>query len=147
MILDTIDNLMRYRALLPNIDRVAEFIEKGDFDFVGGIVHIDGDNLYVSPFEGVGKARHEAKLEAHRKYVDLQFLVAGSEEIGWSPESICHQEVSPYNEEKDIVFYKDPVREFLKLSPGYFAIFFPQDAHAPLIGEDIQKLVFKFLVE
>ena len=147
MIFDKIENLKRYGALLPNIDKVAEFIEKGNYDFGGGIQHLDGDALYVSPFEGVGKERHEARLEAHRKYIDLQLLISGSEEIGWSPLSLCHQEVAPYSQEKDIVFYKDPVRDFLKLSPGYFAVFFPEDAHAPLVGEEIQKLVFKFLVE
>ena len=147
MIFDKIENLKRYGALIPNIDKVAAFIEKGNYDFGGGIQQLNGDALYVSPFEGVGKERHEAKLEAHRKYIDLQLLISGSEEIGWSPLSTCHHEVAPYSQEKDIVFYKDPVRDYLKLSPGYFAVFFPEDAHAPLVGDEIQKLVFKFSVE
>jgi len=146
MIFDKVENIMRYSALLPGLEKVAAYIQAGSYDYAGGIVNLDGDALYVSPFEGVGKERHEAKLEAHRRYVDLQLLVSGSEEIGWSPLSSCHQEVTPYSDEKDIVFYKDPVRDFLRLSPGYFAVFFPDDAHAPLVGEDIQKLVFKFSV-
>ena len=147
MILDKIENLERYSALLPNLEKVIAFVKNGNFDYESGIVNLEGDKLYVSPFSGVGKARHEAKLEAHKRYIDLQLLVTGSEEIGWSPLSICHQKVAPYSDEKDIIFYKDPVREFLKLSPGYFAVFFPEDAHAPLVGDEIQKLVFKFLVE
>lgn len=147
MIFDRVENLMSYSALLPNLDKVAAFIKEGNYNFEGGIVNLDGDALYVSPFEGIGKERHEAKLEAHRRYVDLQLLIEGSEEIGWTPLSSCHHEVAPYSEEKDIIFYKDPVRDFLKLAPGYFAVFFPEDAHAPLVGEEIKKLVFKFSVE
>ena len=147
MIFDRIENLMRYSALLPNLDKVAAYIKEGNYNFEGGIVNLHGDALYVSPFEGVGKERHEARLEAHCRYIDLQLLIKGSEEIGWSPLSLCHQAVASYSQEKDIIFYNDPVRDFLKLTPGYFAVFFPEDAHAPLVGAEIQKLVFKFSVE
>ncbi|HUW06674.1 MAG TPA: YhcH/YjgK/YiaL family protein [Williamwhitmania sp.] len=147
MIFDKKESLLKYRNLLPGLDLVNDYLVKGEFDYDAGPINLQGDKLFVSPFSGVGKARHEAKLEVHRRYIDLQLLMEGNEEIGWCPLSLCHQETTPYDEEKDIAFYRDSPRDFLKLTPGYFAVFFPDDAHAPLIGEDIKKMVFKFLVE
>jgi YhcH/YjgK/YiaL family protein len=64
--------------------------------------------------------------------------------MGWKPRQDCKSEREPYNAEKDVLFYTDKPDMFFQLTDGQFAIFFPEDVHAPMIGEgEIKKLVIK----
>ena len=86
----------------------------------------------------------EAPLESHDKYIDIQICLQGEETMGWRDRQTCSAIKEPYNSDNDITFYSDHPTCFITLKPNQFAIFFPSDCHAPLIGEGfIKKVVFK----
>jgi YhcH/YjgK/YiaL family protein len=85
-----------------------------------------------------------AKFECHNANIDIQLCIKGVETLGWKPRQDCKSEREPYNAEKDVLFYTDKPDMFFQLTDGQFAIFFPEDVHAPMIGEgEIKKLVIK----
>ena len=81
---------------------------------------------------------------SHNKNIDIQFCIKGNEQIGWKPRESCTEQRGDYNADKDVVFYNDAPDMFFQLTDNQFAIFFPEDVHAPMIGEsDIKKMVIK----
>lgn len=93
-------------------------------------------------------ARHENYPEAHRRFIDVQYLVAGNEQIGVATakaELAVHQ---PYDDERDIIFYQDaPHETLLQMQPGHFAVFFPQDVHRPNCAVDTPGAIRKVVVK
>jgi YhcH/YjgK/YiaL family protein len=80
-------------------------------------------------------------------YIDIQLCVSGTEQYGWKPRETCKEEKAPYNPEKDVLFFNDAPDMFFQLTDGQFAIFFPNDVHAPMIGDgEIKKMVFKIKI-
>ncbi len=109
---------------------------------------IDGDRLYFVIGRDAGRGREGAKLESHRRYIDIQLTLAGPEEIGWLPLADCGASDEPFSPERDIAFYSARPETWLSLPPGTFAIFYPDDAHAPLAGQGpLHKAVAKVAVE
>ena len=111
-----------------------------------------GDSLVLIIDHVEGKGREAARLEAHRKYIDVQLIIPGkgavAEEFGWRPAAACSQTTEKYDAAKDIVFFGDQPEIWFAVPPGYFAVFFPSDAHAPLAGKGaIRKAVVKVAVE
>lgn len=105
---------------------------------------LDSGRIVVAGYHYQGKLEKEARPEAHRKYIDIQLVVSGTERMGWSPLSSCKAVSVNYNEEKDVVFFEDPSSSYFTVSPGEFAVFFPEDVHAPGISEGkIEKIVAK----
>jgi YhcH/YjgK/YiaL family protein len=103
--------------------------------------------VYLSIDHQEGRGRRRARLESHRRYIDIQVTIAGHEEIGWKPVSECHAQTAAFDEQRDIQFYEDVPATWLAVPPGYFAIFFPEDAHAPLAGTGLlKKAIFKIAV-
>ena len=95
-----------------------------------------------------GKEKSEAAIETHKKFIDIQFPLLGVEKIGWKPGDQLLEESVPYNEEQDIAFYIDKPTAYTKIYPGQFAIYFPEDGHAPGIGQgNIRKVVIKIPVQ
>lgn len=99
------------------------------------------------------KFRDTAKLETHRKYVDIQVLLSGAEVIEVFPRSELTVN-EPYNPEKDAEFYQVPSASPAKmlLIPGRFLVFFPDDAHMPCLmagnaPQPVKKVVIKVAVE
>ena len=85
-----------------------------------------------------------AKFECHNQHIDIQLCINGNEQIGWKPREGCKTPKGDYNPEKDVQFYSDQPDTFFSLTNGQFAIFFPEDVHAPMIGDgEIKKLVIK----
>ncbi|MGA2092406.1 MAG: YhcH/YjgK/YiaL family protein [Sedimentisphaerales bacterium] len=108
----------------------ASLLQKKD-----GKYTVEGDNLFYTIQRYATKPMSEGKLEAHRKYIDIQFLLSGVEILGYSPlKGLTVAE--EYNPEKDIVFFETP-KEItkVKLEPGLFCILFPDDAHLPSVYE------------
>jgi YhcH/YjgK/YiaL family protein len=100
--------------------------------------------MYAMVSRSPARHRSEARLEAHRKHIDIQYLIAGIEEMGWRSRSRCQQPLDRYDAEKDIEFFGDTPDSYITVRPGEFAIFFPDDAHAPLIGAGgVHKVVIK----
>ena len=148
MIIDRRENARLYRGLHPLLDTALQWLEKQPAgSFMEGRTAIAGDDLYVIATHGHGKREAEARLEAHRNFIDLHLLLEGEESIGWRPTGECRRLAAPYDAEKDCVLFDDPPRVWLSLSPGSFAMFYPGDAHAPLVsGGMVRKLVFKIAV-
>ncbi len=93
------------------------------------------------------RRRDKAKLETHRRYIDIQLTVTGADDIGWKPAARCSSYDQEYDDEKDVAFFSDEPDVWVTTSPGRFGIFFPEDAHAPLGGTGpIHKIVVKAAV-
>ena len=85
-------------------------------------------------------------LEAHRGYIDIQYVIDGADLIGIRKTSGCANPIGGYDRQKDIIFFNDKPEKYIKLKPGEFAIFFPDDAHAPLSGRAAaHKAVIKIM--
>lgn len=148
MILDTVNNLERYATLHPLFPQVIAFLRETNLTtLTTGIHPIIEKRLLVIVEDAQGRSRAEAKLECHRKYIDIQLVLEGTDEMGWKPLAACQQPVSDYNEERDIRFFNDAADSWISTPANSFCIFFPQDAHAPLVSTGkIRKLIFKITV-
>lgn len=129
--------------------RALEFIKTHDLNALPlGRTEIDGDNLWVNIEKCKMRTVVIAHLEAHKKYIDIQIPLSGEEMYGVKPVSECESPVAEYNEEKDIIFYRDNFDKIEVRQPGEMIVFTPEDAHAPLIGVGtIKKAVFKIKVK
>ena len=148
MILDSLKNSATVLALNPLFKQAFEFIQKNDLSKMElGKTLIDGEKLFVSVMENDGKMLEAAKMESHVNYIDIQVVISGVETMGWTAIEHCTEVLEPYNAEKDLQFFTTKPSALITVNPGEFAIFFPQDGHAPGIGNGpIKKAVFKVLV-
>ena len=145
MIIDTLSNADKYTGLHRNFSKAFQFIKNMDLASIQpGKYPIDGDELHASVSLKEGVEANNAKFEAHNHYIDIQVCPSGAEKIGWKPLGSCVDPKTTYDSEKDVTFYNDKPETYFELHEGQFAIFFPDDVHAPLIGEGpIKKLVVK----
>jgi biofilm protein TabA len=147
MIIDTVQNASKYLGLHRSFAKAFEYIQKTDMDNTEpGRYEIEGDELKAifSNKKGMTAAESIAKFECHNKHIDIQLCINGTEQIGWKPREKCKVENGGYNPEKDVQFYSDPPDMYFQLTNGQFVIFFPEDVHAPMIGDgEIKKLVIK----
>lgn len=145
MILDKLENAETYFGLHAGFRKAFEFLSRSDLSNLEASRYaIDGEEIYALVQSGHGKERNEARLEAHRRYIDIQFLIDGNEQTGWSTRDGCREIYRAYDSERDIEFFSDSPQTYLTLKPGTFAIFFPADAHAPMISEgNVHKCVVK----
>jgi YhcH/YjgK/YiaL family protein len=145
MILDTLDNARKYFSLHPLFEQAFQYISSQNLQTLeAGKFEIKGKDLHGSVSSKDGVKTEDAKFEAHNNYVDIQVCPAGKETIGWSPRKKCVDPKGEYNAEKDVTFFNDKPETYFELHEGQFAIFFPEDVHAPMIGDEpITKLVLK----
>ncbi len=146
MIIDDLANLNKYQSLHPTFIQAFEFIHNTDLlnAELGTFQISDGLKVIITDAEGKTKEASLTKFECHDKNIDIQVCVRGNETIGWKPRKDCHIPNGEYHAEKDVQFYHDAPDMFFQLKDNQFAIFFPEDVHAPMIGESmIKKLVLK----
>lgn len=146
MIIDHINNASMYFSLHPLFEKAFEYIRTTDLSEVldGKFEITDGLKGILSKSPGKTKEASLLKFECHDKNIDIQLCINGQETFGWKPRSTCKLKNGEYNEEKDVQFFADSPDMFFKLREDQFVIFFPEDVHAPMIGEgDIKKLVIK----
>lgn len=145
MVIDTLDHFEKYVGLNPLFRDVAEFLKQNDLNRLEPGKHaIKGGDLFVNIQTAKGKAPDEAVIETHRRMIDIQIPLDSPETYGYTP--LCQLPDADYNDEKDITKYPDLLAEsFVDCQPGMFAIFFPQDGHAPCISmmPEIKKAIFK----
>ena len=148
MVLDTFAQRARYLHLHPAFAQAFEFAALHDLGALPPGRHvIDGERLYLSIDHKEGRGRGGARLESHRRYIDIQLTLDGAEEIGWRPLSSCAPARSAFDDTRDIAFYDDDPDSWLSVPRDRFAIFFPEDAHAPLGGIGLlKKAIFKIAV-
>ena len=149
MILDTLANAARYAGMHPGFARAFEFLTTTDLAALAPGRHaIDGDRIYVSIDHTDGRGEDGARLEAHRRYIDIQYTIDGDELIGWMPLARCGAPDGGFDDKKDVGFFADRPSTWVAVPPGSFTIFFPHDAHAPLGGHGrLQKAIVKIAVE
>ncbi len=144
MILARLEQADRYLALHPDFSAAIAFLRGQPLNHLTpGRIEITG-TMYAMVSRSPARHRSEARLEAHRKYLDIQYLIAGIEEMGWRSRSRCQQPQGQYDAENDVEFFGDTPDSYITVRPGEFVIFFPDDAHAPLIGTGgVHKVVIK----
>lgn len=148
MIFDKLDNAKKYESIHPLFKEAFDYLLKTDFKKLeNGKYLIKGEKLFALVERANGRDRSVAKLESHRKYIDIQLVLEGDEEMGHQTLSHCKNPIDAYNPDKDYIFYNDSALNWIKTPPNYFCIFFPEDAHAPLVGKGERfKVVVKVLV-
>lgn len=139
MIIDTIDNIERYASLHPDFPKIFNLLRTMDLNSQPkGRMNFEGERFYINIDEVPMRGKDEAFPEVHNRYIDIQVPITATETIGYLPRTQCHT-LQSANEEKDIAFYRDEPASYFELRPGCFAIFFPEDAHAPIIGNGITR--------
>jgi len=133
-------------------DKAFDFLRNNDLSKLELKRHdLDGNNLYVTISEYLTKNEENARYEAHRKYIDIQYVVSGKELIGIAPMSLKKEVLEPYNETKDIMFLSVTQVNNYKATPETFFIFFPDDVHRPGLkdGESspVRKVVVKVKID
>jgi biofilm protein TabA len=137
MILSALSQSSRYALLHPLFQRAFDYIRDTDLLALAPGRHpIVGEDLFVIKEQTQGKSKEQARLEAHRKYIDIQLVLEGDEQMGWKPLADCLNPLSNYSAEKDIQFFHDAPASWIAVPPDHFCIFFPEDAHAPLVSMD-----------
>ncbi len=149
MIHDTLDHLFRYEGMHPGVLRGLKFLAETDFSALpDGRAEIDGNNVFANVMTVDTKPMNDTP-EAHRKYIDIQYLISGREHIDVGPLEAMTEEVKA-NPQGDIWFYHGPM-DRVTIGDGRFAVLFPGDAHAPGIAaekpETVRKVVVKVLAD
>ncbi len=145
MIIDSIANADKYFSVHPSFAKAFEFLRSQDLNALEpGKSVIEEGSLTLAVSDKPGVTADAAKFEAHDKAIDIQVVISGTETMGWSDRSTTNSPVAEYNAEKDVIFFNDKPQMYFTLEAGQFVIFFPEDAHAPMIGEgNIKKGVVK----
>ena len=138
----------RYCALHPLFARAFEFLRNTDLKALEPGKHsVQGEEIFALVEACTGRTRAEAKLECHRRYIDIQQVLEGIDEMGWKPVAKCVDPATDYDAARDIRFFNDAPSSWIATPPGSFCLFFPDDAHAPLVSTGfIRKVVVKIAV-
>ena len=146
MIIDTVANATKYAGLHPLFAKAFDYIHQNDIAHLpDGVSEIaEGLKVIVNTANGKTAETSLTKFECHDKNIDIQVCVKGLETIAWKPREKCVTPNGGYNPEKDVRFFSDAPDMFFQLTDNQFAIFYPEDVHAPMIGEgEIKKIVIK----
>jgi YhcH/YjgK/YiaL family protein len=147
MIADILKNRDLYTAISPRLKTALEYIAKTDFSTMEpGRYELDGANLFVLVQAYDSLVKEQGKWECHRKYIDIQYIAEGIEQIGFT--NIDDMKVTTeYNPEKDVAFLSGD-GDYVTLKKGSYGIFFPEDAHQPKIAPgDIPAAVKKVVIK
>ena len=149
MILDTIENYQLYKAINERIAKGFDFLRTTDLNAIPSGKHdIDGDTIFALVQEYQTKPLSECKLESHKKFIDIQYMIRGEEMMGVTTQN--NQKIIEVNEEKDYTFYEGTT-SLVRVSKGMFTIFFPDDLHQPCVQtetiSEVKKVVIKVLIK
>jgi len=148
MIYDSLNNFETYLCLHPHFADVLAFLKNQEANLPAlppGTYDINSSGAFASVSEYESRPESEGFLEYHRKFIDVQIVVAGREKIGIARKDNCRDR--EYLEEKDLGKLEGTA-DFILMDASNFVIFFPQDAHMPQIScsdqrEKVKKVVFK----
>lgn len=150
MITDKIENINKYKCLSERVKKGIEFIQNNDLGSIEPGKHIiDGENIFASVDVYNTRRKVDSNPEIHKKYLDIQYIISGSELMGYAP-SDNQQIVTEYNSDKDIAFLTGDI-SFFDFKQNHFAIFFPEELHMPCImkseSQPVKKVVVKVLID
>ena len=149
MILDTLDNYHLYQSINERIAKGFDFLRNTDLDaFAYGRHDIEGDTIFALVQEYQTKPLAECKLESHKKYIDIQYMIRGEEFMGVTTKN--NQKILEQDEDKDYTFYEGTT-SLVRVSKEMFIIFFPDDLHQPCVqtesAAEVKKVVIKVLIQ
>ena len=145
MVFDHFKNIVTYKTLSADIYAGLRFLQQASPDIAIGTYQINPRvKAIVSEYET--KVKNEVGYEAHRKNIDIQYLLRGEERVACLPLDKLKETV-PYSEEKDAAFFTASIQPIeMTLGDGYFAIFFPQDGHMPQLCVNDEPMIVKKVV-
>lgn len=145
MILSNLQNSQRVESLHPLFKTLFDYVKTHDLLHAElGRIVIDGDNLFINNVNPECVAADKQVLELHCDYIDVHILLEGAETIGWKAIEDLTTETKPYEKEGDCALFSDAPTTFVDMLPGQFVIVYPEDPHAPVIGQGkIRKLIGK----
>ena len=148
MIIASLENSLTIESLHPGFKVLFEYIKNNNLLLKEtGKIEIDGDNLFINNVLVSLKKKEDQVLESHKQYIDVHIPLDGNEIIGWKPTRDCSVVKSIYNSIEDYALFNDVPSSYVTIEPGSFLIAFPEDAHAPVIGQgEIRKLVAKIKI-
>ena len=147
MILTTFSELNDYTKINPLFAIASDWLQSTDLTTLKvGEHEIKGRDLFAIKATMMGRKPDQAKLEAHKKYIDIQVCIKGTDNIAWRPTAECPNISDAYQADNDIMFFSDEASHSIRIHDDKIALFFPNDAHAPLIAdEELTKIVIKVL--
>ena len=146
MIVDRLGHERLYLGVSAALRKALEFLQSTDFGSCApGRMDLDGERLFALVQDYQTKARETAQWEAHRRYIDVQYVVAGCEIMGWSPIDRL-KEQQPYDPQTDCEMLRG-AGDFFMMPAGMFAVFFPKEAHMPGLSHNAPAAVRKVVVK
>ena len=143
MIFDTLNNVDNYKGL-GRVYTALKFLSETDFTEIDlGRYELDGDNIFYM-VQSYDTDPSKTVSEAHRKYIDIQFMVDGEEIIGVADIS-SEKELTEAKEENDVWFYNCKT-EPLTLSAGKYMVLYPNDLHCPGVATNGKALTCRKVV-
>lgn len=145
MIIDKLTNSHLYETLSPRIKRAFDYLHQTDLNATpDGKYEIDGDAIYAIVQHYSTKTKEQGKWEAHRQYIDIQYIIQGEEMIGYS--HLSRLVPGEYDPARDVVFLVGD-GNYLPLTSGEFMLLYPEDTHMPCIAIDAPSAVKKVVVK
>ena len=147
MIKDKLDNLHIYENTHPLFKEAFKWLkENATPDIADGRIEVKGDKIIALPQHYNTHPFESAKFETHKKYIDIQYVVSGVEDVYLGNPELMTSAI-PFNPEKDIAFF-DGSGEAIRLHPREFLIIWPHEAHEPCVtaGEKsayVHKIIMK----
>jgi len=148
VIVDQLKNAALYKSD-KKLARALDYLAKTDFSKIAtGKVVLDGANLFALVQNYETRLREKCQFEAHRKYIDVQYVVEGTEQMGYAHVAALHNG-TPYDAEKDAEMFTGE-GSFIAAPAGTFIVFFPEDGHMPGVAiggpKPVRKVVLKVKV-
>lgn len=149
MVTDVLQNAYLYEGLNDKFKQAFKYLQETDFTEVeNGKYEINGEAIFAIVNEFETKDKYECEAEAHKKHIDIQYVVKGTEMFGYVPLT-TQKAVIDYDETNDVAIYKEDL-SYIKLEAGMFIIFYPTDLHQPEVREfepvTVKKVVVKIKI-
>lgn len=146
MIIDSLNNAVKYYSLHPNFKKAFDYIKQNDIVNLSEGTHQIAEGLKAIVIVGEGTTKEESikGFECHDKNIDIQISIQGPEVFAWKPREKCNNPNGDYSDEKDVRFFHDAPDMFFQLQENQFAILYPEDVHSAMIGNGtLKKIVIK----
>ena len=148
MVLDNINDFSNYQSLNPHFKTLINYLKGHNLLYEDlGKIAVDGEKVYINNIKVEGISADAQVLEMHRKYIDVHILLEGRETIGIKALSKIATFSKAYDEMSECALSQERADCYIEMTPGDILICFPEDAHAPAIGNAvIRKAIAKVIV-
>lgn len=150
MVFDTLDHASQYRSLGKDIQTALDWYLafRDDGADLPARTELEPGMIWINGVNYITAENSAPLMEAHRKYIDLMFMVEGEERFYHKPFAKVREITAPYDPEKECALaVLDSDANSLRFSAGQFVIFFPQDGHLAAQLWDKPCKVRKFIAK